>query len=360
MGKQGKAFGFGDKGKIGVTVDKPSYIAGELVVGTIYVDIHSSIECDGKKAFRSRWRWRPSTDRMNVHAALVLKVVGKEKVEFTHVRHETRDGETIAHRDQVELDNEFFKQKLVIFATSGRNYAPGRYSYPFEYQLPAELPGSFHINGYSQGDIEKLSAKIKYKFKTTLDVDGFFASDLKVDCDLVVHERNFKELVASEDSTAQDVKFLCCFSRGTCQLAVAMDKSVYLPGETAQIQCNIANGSTVEITAMRCKLYQDITVKLAKEGSYRTFTKLMYESAFPGVPPGASLSQPQPLPLVSMHSSALQPSTKSDLIACAYRIDVECDIPWCPDVRLHLPVSILAPELANPSDSWVLEPAKDV
>ncbi|KAH7463954.1 hypothetical protein PRIC2_005931 [Phytophthora ramorum] len=335
MGKLGRAFGLGKKGKIGLTVSKPSYIAGELVVGTIYVDIHEPIECD----------------------ALVLKVVGKEKVEFTHVRHETRDGETTTRRDKVELDKGFFNQRLVIFATAGQNYAQGRYTYPFEYQLPAELPGAFKITNYSQGDVEDLSAKIKYKFKATLDVGGFFASDLKADCDLVVHERNFKELVPSEDSTTQDVKFLCCFSRGKCELAVAMDKSVYFPGETAQIQCSVNNGSTVEITAMRCKLYQDITVQLAKGGSFRTFTKQMCENQFPGVPPGSSLAQAQPLTLVPTSSGFLQPSTKGELIACAYRIDVECDIPWCPDVRLHLPINIIALELPNPGAGWIHESA---
>ncbi|KAE9280740.1 hypothetical protein PR003_g27873 [Phytophthora rubi] len=333
MGKLAKAFGIGKKGKIGLTVAKPSYIAGELVVGTIFVDILEPIKCD----------------------ALVLKVAGKEKVEFTHVRTEYRDGESVEHRDHVQRDKDFFKQKIIIFATQGQNYAPGRYMYPFEYQLPADLPGAFKISKYSQGDVEDLSAKIKYKFKATLDVGGFFASDLKADCDLVVHERNFKALVASEDSTTQDVKFLCCFSRGTCQLAVAMDKSVYFPSETARIQCNVNNGSTVEITAMRCKLYQDVTVQLSKGGSYRTFTKVMCESAFPGVLPGATLNQPQPLTLVPEHSGVLQPSTKGELISCAYRIDVECDIPWCPDVCLHLPVSIIAPELPNPGAGWISE-----
>ncbi|KAL4172681.1 hypothetical protein KRP22_007844 [Phytophthora ramorum] len=269
--------------------------------------------------------------------ALVLKVVGKEKVEFTHVRHETRDGETTTRRDKVELDKGFFNQRLVIFATAGQNYAQGRYTYPFEYQLPAELPGAFKITNYSQGDVEDLSAKIKYKFKATLDVGGFFASDLKADCDLVVHERNS--------------------NRGKCELAVAMDKSVYFPGETAQIQCSVNNGSTVEITAMRCKLYQDITVQLAKGGSFRTFTKQMCENQFPGVPPGSSLAQAQPLTLVPTSSGFLQPSTKGELIACAYRIDVECDIPWCPDVRLHLPINIIALELPNPGAGWIHESA---
>lgn len=283
----------------------------------------------------------------------MLKVTGKEKVEFTHVRREFRDGESSEHRDPVHRSKNFFKQKIVIFATQGHSYAPGRHMYPFEYQLPAELPGAFKISGYSQGDIENLSAKIKYKFKATLDVGGFFASDLKADCDLVVRERNFKALVVSEDSITQDVKFLCCFSRGMCQLAVSMDKSVYFPGETAQIQCNINNGSTVEITAMHCKLYQDVMVQL--NGSYRTFTKVMCGSVFPGVPPGSTLAQPQPLTLAPDRSGFLQPSTKGELIACAYRIDVECDIPWCPDVCLHLPVSIIASELPNPGAGWVPE-----
>ncbi|KAG2520125.1 hypothetical protein BBO99_00005721 [Phytophthora kernoviae] len=334
MGKLAKAFGLDKKGKIGLAVEKPSYIAGELVRGTIYVDIHESIACD----------------------ALVLKVTGKEKVEFTHIRREIRDGESVGveQRDHVSRDKEFFKQKLVIFDTQGQNYEPGRYTYPFQYQLPAELPGAFKLSGYSNWDIENLSAKIKYKFKATLDVGGFFASDLKADCDLVVHGRNFQALVPSEDSVTQEVKFLCCFSRGTCQLAVAMNKSVYLPGETAQLQCNISNGSTVEISTMRCRLYQDVRVQLSK-GSTRTCSKVMCENAFPGVPPGATLTQPQPLTLVPDHAGFLQPSTTGELIACSYRIEIECDIPWCPDVHLHLPVSIIAPELPNPGAGWIPE-----
>ncbi|KAG7376741.1 hypothetical protein PHYPSEUDO_012799 [Phytophthora pseudosyringae] len=321
MSKLAKAFG--KKGKIGLTVAKPVYVAGELVVGTIYVDVYEPIECD----------------------ALELRVSGKEKVELTHIRPGFNDGGSTEHRHRVHREKRFFKQKLVMFATQGQSYTPGCYTYPFEFQLPAELPGAFKISGYSDGDIADLSAKITYKFKATLDVGGFFASDLKAACDLVVHERHSKALVGSEDSITQDVKFLCCFSRGSCDLAVAMDKSVYCPGETARIQCNINNRSSVGITAMRCKLYQDVTVEIG--GEYRTFTKLMCENVFPGVAPSSTLAQLQPLALVPDHSGFLQPSAKGELIVCAYHIDVECDIPWCPDVCLHLPVSIIAAELAN-------------
>jgi hypothetical protein len=60
MGKLGRVFGLDKKGKIGLVVDKPSYIAGELVRGTIYVEVYEPIQCDGEclviaSAHSHRW-----------------------------------------------------------------------------------------------------------------------------------------------------------------------------------------------------------------------------------------------------------------------------------------------------------------
>ncbi|TYZ64939.1 hypothetical protein PybrP1_000612 [[Pythium] brassicae (nom. inval.)] len=328
MGKQGRTFGLGKKGKIGISLEKPSYIAGEVVRGTIYAEIYEPIQCD----------------------ALVLKATGKEKVEWRESHTTTdSDGNTITKYDDHDEEKEFFKEKIVISAIS-QTYAPGRYQYPFQYQLPVKLPGVFRINSYASGSVDKLEAKIKYKFKATLDVGGYYASDLKADCSLVVHERNLEAIRPSEDSTTQSVDFLCCFNKGTCQLAVAMDKNVYLPSETAQIQCQINNNSSVAIAGMNCHLYQDIRLWL-KHGEFLDFTREMATRSFPGVAPHASLSQPQPLALVSDHGEFLNPSTTGTLIQCSYRIVIECDIPWCPDVELHMPVTLIAPEI--PNVSWV-------
>lgn len=54
MGKLGRVFGLDKKGKIGLVVDKPSYIAGELVRGTIYVEVYEPIQCDGASAASTR------------------------------------------------------------------------------------------------------------------------------------------------------------------------------------------------------------------------------------------------------------------------------------------------------------------
>lgn len=52
MGKLGRVFGLDKKGRIGLTLDKRAYIAGELVCGTIYVEVYESIQCDGGSCTR--------------------------------------------------------------------------------------------------------------------------------------------------------------------------------------------------------------------------------------------------------------------------------------------------------------------
>ncbi|TMW65704.1 hypothetical protein Poli38472_008346 [Pythium oligandrum] len=329
MGPLGKVFGIGKKGKIGIKVDKPFYIAGELVTGAIYIHVFEPIEC----------------------SAVILKATGKEKLKWTEVHtHTDSDGTIKTERTSHEKETEFFKQKIVLCSVD-QVFAPGKYVYPFSYQLLPDLPGVFEMDEYSEGHIERLDAAIRYKLKATLDIEGFLAKDLKAKCFLVVHERLTESIRPSEDSTTQQVNFLCCINKGTCQLGVAMDKNVYIPGEAAQISCRIVNGSQVDIQAMRCKLFQDLTLRV-NGGSHR-FSRKISEQTFPGVPAGAIVDQPQPLPLVpnAGRERNINPSTSGRMISCDYRVDIECDIPWCPDVHLHMPVTLIAPMI--PNVSWI-------
>lgn len=47
MGKLGTAFGFGSKGNIRLSLSKPTFVAGELITGTVSVEISERIQCDG-------------------------------------------------------------------------------------------------------------------------------------------------------------------------------------------------------------------------------------------------------------------------------------------------------------------------
>ncbi|TMW65703.1 hypothetical protein Poli38472_008345 [Pythium oligandrum] len=319
MGKLGKEFGIGKKGKISIAIEKPSYIAGEIVRGTIYVSAFEPIQCD----------------------AVVLKATGKEKVSWSE---EVGIDEPVV--EEHEREQEFFKEKVVICAFP-HTLEAGEYSYPFQYQLPPTLPGVFSMERYSSMSISNLKASITYKFKATFDVGGYYAKDLKAKTHLVVHEQLTQSIRPSQDSTTQSVNWLCCFNKGTLTLSVAMDKNVYFPGETAQINCQIANNSEVEISAMHCHLYQDITLQLAY--GPQTFERKIAEATFPGVPAKTTANQPQPLLLApTLEGGVMNPSTTGTIIQCAYRVEIECDIPWCPDVQLHLPVTIIAPAVPDP------------
>jgi hypothetical protein len=47
----GKMFGLGKKGSIQVTVDKPHYISGEIISGSLHVNVLEPIQCKGNDRF---------------------------------------------------------------------------------------------------------------------------------------------------------------------------------------------------------------------------------------------------------------------------------------------------------------------
>ncbi|OQR84994.1 hypothetical protein ACHHYP_12450 [Achlya hypogyna] len=312
MGFLGQLFGLASKGSVVVTVDKPHYISGEVITGSLQVDVLEPIECN----------------------EIVVIVKGKEKVAWTEHDTETRNGETVNVRHKFEEGHEFFHQKLVLFNVQ-HHISPGQYIYPFQYQLPPGLPGC-----YDNAHDDDVKAKIEYSIKGTLCIDGVFTRDLKHRQRLTVFAQLAGFVAPSVAEKTQTVRLLCCFNQGTCSLRVAMDKNMYGPGEVPMIQCDVHNLSSKDVTAMRCELVRSVEVRAM--GRVRHLRKVLCGATFPGVPAGSQISQPQPFQLTG---NGLYPSTRSRNISCSYAIDVVCDIPWCPDVELHLPIALGAPVL---------------
>nr|AIG55451.1 secreted protein [Thraustotheca clavata] len=312
MGFLGQLFGLSKKGKIVVLIDKPHYISGEIITGSLQVQVLEPIECN----------------------EVCVIVSGKEKVSWTENRTENIDGESRQVSHTVINGREFFKQKIVLFNV--QHHIPvGNYVYPFQYQLPQGLPGCFD-NTYDSG----VHAKIEYSVKGTLCIDGMFTRDLKSRQKLTVYSQLAGNVSPSYAEKTQTVRLFCCFSQGQCHLRVAMDKNMYGPGEVPMINCDIVNQSKKDIRTMRCELIRVVEVYV--HGRHRTLTKVICGANFPGVPAGTDLTQPQPFQL---NGKDLYPSTRGEFIMCRYHIEVTCDIPWCPDVCLELPIALGAPIL---------------
>ena len=266
--------------------------------------------------------------------AIVLKQSGKEKVHWTERRGSGDSRRTVTFAEQ----KVFYKDRIVMAYLSNNVLVPGTYVYPFQFQLPPNLPGSFdlaHTNSY-----ENLRAKIEYKFTATVDVGGFFARDLKGRVLVRVFEQSFIGQQPVAKSIVESVNFMCCFNKGHVQIEAVMNKLAFVEGETAEIQTHVRNKSSVDVKMLKCKLRRVVTAHA--RGRRRVVSDTVCHTEFKGIDAFDDVQQPSPLPIIGQ---GLFPSTVGCLVQCQYYIDLQCDIPWCPDSHLELPVFITAPFL---------------
>ncbi|RHY09573.1 hypothetical protein DYB36_010668 [Aphanomyces astaci] len=228
------------------------------------------------------------------------------------------------------MSGELVKGKIIV--------EPGTYEFPFDYQLPDNLPGSFNAKKESSGVV----AKIEYSMTGTVIVDGVFARDLMKKAVLVLYTSHAGQLVQpSVDTCSRKVSYLC-FDQGTCAFKASADKTVYNTTDTPQIHIDIQNGSKQNVLRIQCRLVRQ-DVLTAADGAIKTVRTELCDASFPGVPAHAVISQDLPFALTT---KLLAPSTKGSLLVVTYVIHVLCDLPrTASDILLALPIEITSPVL---------------
>lgn len=330
----GKNLGLGKKGKIHVNTEKPTYYPGEWVNGNVFVDFKEDVECDG----------------------IVVKCKGKEKVYWQETRTRTvDDGDGESHQESYEVDfdgsKEFFHEKIKL--SKGRSCIPaGQWIYPFQFQLPMDLPASFKFkdNCWSGGENNKIKAKVQYGFKGTVDVAGHFAKDLKGKSEIAVLSAPLNTIPIGKMTKTETVKVCCCIPRGDVEMSVEADKGAYFVGETAHIEVNVDNRSKSEIDKMKAKFYRILT--LSADNNRKTFKHIMKELHYQGCEPEEKLHQIHQLPM----TGHFLPVTQSKHINCHYRVEIECSIPWACDIELHVPVGLYE----APRAEWGYQPPAEL
>lgn len=236
---------------------------------------------------------------------------------------------------------EFLKHDILV-STLPNPYLPGEYLYPFTYTLPANLPGVVDADSL-YGDFKALHATIKYTLKASIKVEGRFVSDLEASQSLVVHEQlKEHELVSHgvERTVSKRVRFLRCINRGTCHVAASMKKNVLALGESVRIDIFVNNHtSAVGIKSVKCRLYQDVTLKSSHHGGVdKICSRPLLQVKCDGPSSGELLERPIDMVLAG---KIRFPSTKGSFIACSYRISLECEIFLAKSICIDIPVTIL-------------------
>lgn len=301
--------------RIWVTLNQQSYVAGDVVSGTV--------EMDCLVPFTAR--------------GVLLKVKGFERVwwqyQETEEVGEGANRRTITHTHERKENKEFFRQSIVVYPHQG-TVPPGHHSFPFLYQLPANLPGTYFEEGGHHHAGTGYFAKVLYKVKACVDVA--FRHNLHCTVRLVVNEK-FDHLI--KPSFAENSKSFLT-SSGSLNIRTWLDKNAYSPGETVLAKLKANNTSVKSTRCIRIKVHH--LLELRAHGHSKHISRTEFSQDFPGFEPcyyGVKW-MPFNIPVGLIRPSSLL----GHHVHSSYVFEIECDVPGAIDLSVKLPVRILAPQ----------------
>ncbi|CAK4071925.1 unnamed protein product [Aphanomyces euteiches] len=277
------------RGAIQLSLDKAHYISGDVITGSVCVNVTELIKCN----------------------EIAIYFTGREQVAWKEDPSDGKNEVRYCTNKRVIV-----AQKLVLKNTLTK-LCRGEHTYSFQYQLPYGLPSTFD----NHGDADIL-AKIEYFIKGAVRIKGGTNQCLQNEQALLVYS-NFGGSVArckAEKECA--VRLLYAIPQGKCTLRAAANKPFYCPGDVAQIQVDIQNPSRQRIRSLECRLCRQLVVAA---GQIRQVKRTIYSMELPGVAAGATTTQ---LLSFQFARTAFQPSTEGSYIRVTYTIDIVANFAW--------------------------------
>jgi len=303
-------------GDIFVVLDKPYYLGGELVSGRVDLVVRRLIP-----TARNAW--------------LQWKGFERALIQNTIQRANPQGGPPIREKKSYVEEKTFFKQSLVLFSFGGAGLAPGNHTFPFQYQLPADLPGVFY-DERREFDGDWIKGAIVYKVKAWLDIPG---KDIKTHQKIVVSEAVTRQIHPLHEENRKT--FL--FAKGELAMKVDIIKNVFIPGEPIPISVQVNNTSSKKVEQLKIKLMREVTIRA--QGFQKQNVSEVHRKVFPGVDKNQAKDQVLTFEL----APNIYPSTEGRLVQCRYHLDVECDVAMAIDLEVHPPITVaLLPAMGVP------------
>lgn len=272
---------------------------------------------------------------------IFLKAEGYEKAEWETERTvwegegENRKSRTVI--DKHEGARDFFKLKFGLGYVAGLQ-AGQSMIFPFAFQLPGDLTGTFYDKRHAFGRLFK--GKVKFIMKVKCDGN----KDLTYKIPMVIQQKPSAIQVQKWVNHSATVMLLCCIPRGLVTMRAMFERNFYTPGETANIVVDCKNDSKSDVQKLNMKLIQ-VTTLTSKHRTAHTDRRVVAETHYPGVPSGQKVENklmPLPIPL------SIGTTTSGKHVQCHYELHVESAIDYAPDIELTIPVSIFYPMMQQP------------
>jgi hypothetical protein len=291
---------------LAVQVESRNIQAGGEITGVIHFHVQSAIRAE----------------------SVGLKFSGKETCSWEETSSSTNsDGSTTSSTTYYKGKSSIVKQLFPIFVFQDSQVAAGDYSFPFQINTPATLPGSF------QYELATVNAHIKYV------LSGYLASTTakvnKAKAEVGVTRRMTEVIVSLQETVSAQVSTMCCLRKGVVSLGANISKSAYVPGEICNLTVELDNSkSLLDVLGFKATLYR--TIRLRSNEGAPTIIKLAVNegSAYKRIPVKQVLSGHS-----AIHMSLAVQDSKGSVqnantvrgknIECIYTVVVKAEMDGC-------------------------------
>ena len=300
----------GSKGTTLVTVSQDHYTTGDKVTGLVYLHLTRRIRTD----------------------VMWLKFSCEEQVQWQG---------PLGRMSSIKV-NSLLRQKYPLGKWPEREVPPGSYAFPFEVQLPNDLPGSFRIEKPDLGAaiVYGLGAEIRGK-KTV--ISHAIA--------LVVHQ----SFAVPQDLTSNEETFNTSLSwwrhKGNTRLRISLIKDSFSTEESIQAVVSVDNSQgKVAVNGVKGTVLQTIRLRTSREQggkSHKSSSQVTVFQSQLSVQPGQVIHD-APLIIDLPAGKKLPSSTLGRCIECKYSLVAELVLEGSgrchgDETQVKVPVSLLAP-----------------
>ena len=251
--------------KVYINAAKPYHYPGEKYSATILIDAQEQVNCNKMTII--------AKGKQIIDASQTNKFAGEEK-QFVYESSSSSDSDDediqrIKRSNQedgpiVEIKEKkyIFKVKQDINISQGKTLKAGKHSFPFDLELPDDIPGSFLFLE------KKIYVEIIYSIKVKID-----SLNIKTIAPIIIRQRQEFLNYQKSNEFERKVRGCCCIAGQTGITLTALEDYTKA-GDPVKLQVSINNDTNTTTTPILVEIYRKLLIKSSNNKKIRS-TKIV-------------------------------------------------------------------------------------
>ena len=244
------------KPKISIYINalKPYYYPGEKFFATILLDVLDKVNCNkmviiakGKQIIKASQRNKFENEEQNQQKYDSSSSSGdsSDDDDGPNMKDELPENPIV----KINESKNIFKVKKEIIISENKYINPGKQSFPFELQLPEDIPGTFLF-------LEKnVYVEIAYSVKVKIEEEN-----LKTIIPIVIRQNEDVFKYKNSNSFNRKIHGCCCIV-GETTIKISSSEKFTKAGEAIKLAVNINNQTNTTSTPITLEVYRKLLIK---------------------------------------------------------------------------------------------------